>query len=94
MESDNNIISHMTSHIMDLTQLRSFPIITYLKVDISLILRYLIYPIFLVNLHNKPFESIFAINLFNQFISNWQGHWLVIRCFLKRVYVQRYIPIY
>ena len=35
--------SHMTSYIMDLTRSRQFHIITYLKVDLLLIIRHLIY---------------------------------------------------
>ncbi len=59
----------MTSHVIDLTWSRQFYIITYLKVDLSLIIYHLIYLTFLVNLSNQLFEStfelIYVINLFN-----------------------------
>ncbi len=60
--------NYMTSHIIDLTQSRQFYIITYLKIDLFLIIRHLTYLIFLVNLHNHPFESTFLINL------HWVGN--------------------
>ncbi len=71
MESDNQMISHMTSHVIDLIQLEQFYIITYLEVDLSLIIHYLTYLNFLINFHNQRFKSAFTINLFNQFILNW-----------------------
>ncbi len=93
MESDNHIISHMTSYVIDLIQLRQFHIITHSKVDLSLIIRHLIYLTFLVNLHNQLFEPTFLINLFNQFILNWQYHWLVIAHLLSHeVYYSR-VPL-
>ena len=42
----------MTSHIIDLTSVEQFYIIIYSKIDISLIIYYLIYLIFLVNFYN------------------------------------------
>ena len=53
----------MTSHVMDLTWSRQFYIITYPKVDFSLIIRHLTYLTFLPNLLNQPFESTYAIYL-------------------------------
>ena len=49
----------MTSYIMDTTWLRQFHIITYLEINLLLIIDYLTYLIFLINL-------IFWINLLNQ----------------------------
>ncbi len=65
MKSDNYKISHMTSHMMNLIWLGQFDIIAYLKVDFSLIIYYLIYLIFSINLFDQPFKSIFLINLLN-----------------------------
>ncbi len=66
MKSDNHMISYMTSHVMDFTRSGQFHIITYFKDDLSLIIHYLTYLTFLINLHNQPFKSTFTINLFNQ----------------------------
>ncbi len=41
--------------MMDLILLRQFDIITYLKFDLSLIIRYLTYLFFLVNFFNQLF---------------------------------------
>ncbi len=49
----------MTSYMMDLTWLRQFYIITYLKIDLSLIIYHLTYLTFLVN-------QTFWINFLNQ----------------------------
>ena len=65
MKSNNHIISHITSYVIDLTQLKQFYIITYLKVNLFLIVYHLTYLTFLVNLCNQSFELIFSINLFN-----------------------------
>ena len=46
------MISYMTSHVIDLTQLRRFNIITYLKINLFFIIYYLIYLIFLINIFN------------------------------------------
>ncbi len=67
----NHMISHMISHMIDLTQLGQFHIIIYTKINPFLIMCYLTYLTFWINLHNKLFESTFVINLFNQFILNW-----------------------
>ncbi len=61
MESDNHMIIHITSHVIDLTQLEQFYILTYLKVDLPLIIRHLTYLTFLINLCNHPFKSTFSI---------------------------------
>ena len=44
----------MTSHIIDLTQLKEFYSITYPKIDLFLIIYYLSYLTFLINLLNQP----------------------------------------
>ncbi len=59
------MISHMTSYIIDLTWLGQFHIITYLKVNLLSIIRYLTYLTFLDNFHNQLFESTYVINLLN-----------------------------
>ncbi len=43
----------MTNHVMDLTRLGQFYIISYPKIDFFLIIYYLIYKIFLVNICNQ-----------------------------------------
>lgn len=43
MEFDNDIISHMTSHLIDLTWFGWFGSIIYAKIDLSLIIYYLTY---------------------------------------------------
>ena len=53
---------------MDLTQLKQFHIINYFKVDLSLIIYYLIYLIYLVNILNQNFELTYVINHFNQLV--------------------------
>ena len=53
----------MTSHVMDLTKSRPFHIITHYKIDLTLIIRYLTYLTFSVNLLNQHFESTYAIKL-------------------------------
>ncbi len=60
-----SIISYITSHIINLTQLEYFDIIIYLEFDLSLIIYYLTYLTFLVNLFNQYFELTFLINFFN-----------------------------
>ncbi len=70
MKFDNHMISHMTSHVIDLTRSRKFYIITYLKADFSLIIYHLTYLTFLANLYNQLFKLTFAINLLSQFILN------------------------
>ncbi len=45
---------------MNLTQLGKFDILTYLKVNFSLIIYYLTYLTFLVNLCNQLLQSIFC----------------------------------
>ncbi len=70
MKSDNHIINYMTSHFIELTQWEQLQIITYPEIDFSLIICYLIYLTFSVNLYNQLFKSTFAINLLNQFILN------------------------
>ncbi len=69
------MISHMTSHVMQLTWLGQFHIITHSEVDLLLIICQLTYLTFLDNLLNQPFEStfesIYEINFFNQSILNW-----------------------
>ena len=60
---------HISSYVMDLTRSRQFHIITYLEVDLSLIIHHLTYLIestFQFNLLDQPFKSIFWINLRNQ----------------------------
>ena len=52
----------MTSHVMDLTCSGQFNIIIYLKIDLSLIIRNLIYLTLLVNFSDQPFKSTYAIN--------------------------------
>ena len=54
IKSDNCIISYITFYMIDLTQLKQFNIITYFKVDFSLIINYLIYLLFSINFFNKP----------------------------------------
>lgn len=46
------MISHITSHIIDLTRLEKFYIITYSEVDVSLIICHLSHLTFLVNFCN------------------------------------------
>ncbi len=53
------MISHMTSPMINLTQLREFSIITYFKIDLSFIMHYLTYLTFLTNLLNEPYQSIY-----------------------------------
>ncbi len=52
MEFDNYIISHMTSHVINLIKSGQFYIITYLEFDFSLIIYHLTYLTFLVNFCN------------------------------------------
>ena len=59
MESDSHMISHMTSHVMDLTRSGRFGIITYPEVDLSLIIRHLTYLTFSVNFLNQPSQSTY-----------------------------------
>ena len=59
IKSNIYIISHMTSHMIDLTQLRQFHIIIYSKIDFSLIICYLIYLTFLINFYNQFFNHLF-----------------------------------
>ncbi len=59
MEVDNHMISYITSYMIDLTQSGQFYIITYPEIDISLIIRYLIYLTFLINFYNQSFQSIY-----------------------------------
>ena len=54
----------MITYIIDLTQLKQFNIITYLKVDLFFIIHYLTYLIFLVSLFNQFFLSNFLINIY------------------------------
>ena len=60
----------MTNYVMNLTWLEQFYIITYSKVSLLLIIRYLIYLTFLINFLNQLFKSTFkstyAIKLLNQ----------------------------
>ena len=56
----------MTSHVIDLIWSGQFHIITYPKINLLLIICYLIYLIFLVNLSNQPFKSTFQIHFQNQ----------------------------
>ena len=61
--------SHVTSHVIDLIWSGQFYIITYPKVDLSLIIRHLTYltkSTFWFNLLNQSFKSRFWINLYNQ----------------------------
>ncbi len=46
----------MTSHMIEPTWLGQFYIITYLEVDLFLIICHLIYLIFLVNFYNQLFK--------------------------------------
>ncbi len=64
MKSDNHIISHLTSHTIDLTWSRQFYIISYPKINLFSIICYLIFLTFLVNIYNQSFKSIFANQLF------------------------------
>lgn len=50
MDSDNYIIGYIICHVIDLTQLERSSIITYSEIDLFLIIRHLIYLIFLVKL--------------------------------------------
>ncbi len=50
---------------MDLIQSGQFHIITYPKVDLSLIICQLTYLTFSINLYNQFFKLIFTINFFN-----------------------------
>ncbi len=62
--------------------------ISYLpKIELLLVIRYLIYLNFSVNLYDQPFKSTYAINIFNQPILNQRHHWLVVHCFFKCIYV-------
>lgn len=66
-ESNYNIMktdSHITCHVIDLTQLRQFNIIIYFELDFFFIIYHLTYLIFLINLLNQFFESTFSINFF------------------------------
>lgn len=63
-------------------------------VDILLIIYYLTYLIFLVNFYNQFFKSTFIINHLNQSILNRQYHKLVVYCFFRDMYIERYIPIF
>ncbi len=81
MESNNYIINYMTSHVMDLTWLGWFGIITYLKVNLSFIIHHLTY-------------LTFSTNSFNQFIFNSQYHELMAYYFLRQTYIGRYILTY
>ena len=54
----------MIGHVMDLTELGQFDIITYLEFNLLLIIRHLTYLTFLVNLLNQTFESTYKINFF------------------------------
>ena len=54
----------MTSHVIDLTKLRQFHIITYSKVDLLSIICHLTYLTFLVNFSNQLLELTYKINLF------------------------------
>ena len=91
--------NHITSHVMDLIRLGQFYILTYLEVDLSLIihdLTYLIKSNFCFNLLDQPFELIFWINLCNQAFY-WIGsttNWCYIAFFDKRTYVGEYTPTY
>ncbi len=53
IKPNNYIISHMTSHILDLTQSGWFNIITYFKIDLSLIIYYMTYLTFSINFYNQ-----------------------------------------
>ena len=59
----------MTNYMMDLTLLEQFHIIIYCKINLLLIIYYLTYLTFLINLLNQLFESTYAINLLNQLTS-------------------------
>ena len=61
----------MISHVIDLTKSGQFHIITYPKVDLSLIICHLTYLTFLVNLLNQHFESFYAINLLIKLATPW-----------------------
>ena len=65
IESNNHIISYITSHIIDLSRLKLFDIIIYLYINFFLIIYYLTYLIFLVSFYNEIFESSFLIRFFN-----------------------------
>lgn len=57
IKSNNDIINHIISYMIDLIQLEQFNIITYLEINIFLIIYYIIYLIkstFTTNLLNEP----------------------------------------
>ncbi len=54
----------MTSHVINFNKPNWFSIITYLKVDLSLITYYLTYLTFLINLINQISKPSFLINLY------------------------------
>ena len=54
--------NHMTSHVIDLIKSGQFYIINHPEVDFLLIIHYLIYLTFLINLSNQLFESTYTIN--------------------------------
>ena len=59
----------MTLHDQPRDTSNPIGIISYFpKVDFSLVICYLTYLTFLVNLLNQPFKSIYVIKFFNQFI--------------------------
>ena len=74
--------SHMTSHVMNLTRLEQFHIITYSEVDLFFIIHYLTK---FINIPNHLFgidllNQLFEINLRNQsfhWISGATGLWYV-----------------
>ncbi len=84
--------SHVTSHMMDLSRLGQFQIITDLASWGWLSHQSPDYLTFQINLPN--FRSTFQINLLNQsiqsvFLLNWWCYWLVVRRFFWQTYVRR-----
>ena len=64
------MISYMTRYMLNLTTLKQFNIETDFKINLSLIICYLIYLIFFVNqifkinFYNQSLQSIFLINIY------------------------------
>ncbi len=56
--------SYIIRHMIDLTRSGQFYIIIHLEIDLSLIICYPTYLIFLANLYNQTFELTFSINLY------------------------------
>ena len=80
--------------MIDLIEFNQFHIITYLKVDFLLIICYLTYLTFFVNLHNLLFKSTYTINKFFKSIYIQLAISLTCDMLFPKIYIYKRVYFY